>query len=76
MTTIRAGDFRFTRNRYESVKRDKEIRLLYDERGIPEVYGKQNNVIMFGFRTEQFKAWRGRIPIVCNRAATQKCDAL
>ena len=40
----------------EKRKRDKEMHNLYDERGVPEFYGKQDSVILFGFRNEQFKA--------------------
>ncbi len=37
----------------EKRKRDKEMRRLYDERGAPEFYGKQDLPI---FRNEQVKA--------------------
>ena len=37
----------------EKRKRDKEMRRLYDERGVPEFYGKQDLPI---FRNEQVKA--------------------
>ena len=37
----------------EKRKRDKEMRRLYDERGAPEFYGKQDLPV---FRNEQVKA--------------------
>ena len=37
----------------EKRKRDKEMRRLYDERSVPEFYGKQDLPI---FRNEQVKA--------------------
>ncbi len=39
--------------RKEKHKRDKEMRRLYDERGVPEFYGKQDLPI---FRNKQVKA--------------------